>query len=299
MTTPVQQIEAVIAFADVSHSTMLYERLGDQAARSAIAQCIAIMSQATEKFRGTVIKTIGDEVMAAFRSADEAAAALTLMQEEITDKLSVQGIPLAIRAGFHIGVVLLENGDVFGDAVNTAARVAGQAKAGQIMTTGATVERLSPLWHESTRQIDQATVRGKRDPIALYDLVRRREEATQVMAAVQFGRLQIDARLVLRLGPVQDVVGPEKRGATLGRGDQNDLIVRNQLVSRVHARIEYRRGRFVLVDQSVNGTFVARSDGPQAWVQRDEHILEGSGVIGLGQEVREGDVEAVSYRIED
>jgi adenylate cyclase len=295
-----QQIEAVIAFADVSRSTTLYEKLGDLKARTAIAQCIAIMTEATQKHRGVVIKTIGDEVMAAFRTADDAADALALMQEEITDKMSVEGFPLAIRAGFHMGMMLLENGDVFGDAVNIAARVAGQAKAGQIMTTGATVDRLSPAWREASRQVDETTVRGKRDSIALFDLVRKREEATRMISTAQFIRsLDVD-RLVVRCGSVEAVVGIDQPGVTLGRADGNDIIVREECVSRLHAKIEHRRGRFVLVDQSVNGTFVSAPDAGRTWVRRDEHILTGHGVIGLGREVGtgEGDAAAVTYRVE-
>lgn len=295
-TSMVQRIEAVVAFADVAHSTSLYERLGDAKAREAIARCIQIMSEATREFDGVVIKTIGDEVMSTFRMADQAAAALTRMQERITDALTVEGHPLAIRAGFHFGPMILENGDVFGDAVNTAARVAGQAKAGQIMTTGHTVDLLSPTWKETARQIDHSTVRGKRDPIALFDLVRRREDATRMMPLAMVTHLLNQKRLVLRLGATEAVVSSEGN-AMLGRGDRNDLIVLDELVSRAHARVEYRRGRFVLVDQSVNGTCVVQRDGRRAWVRRDEYVLEEGGIIGLGREVQVGDALAITFEL--
>jgi class 3 adenylate cyclase len=291
-----QQIEAVVAFADVSHSTSLYERLGDAKAREAIARCIEIMTEATLEFEGVVIKTIGDEVMSTFRTADQAAAALTRMQEKITDALTVDGYPLAIRAGFHFGPMILENGDVFGDAVNTAARVAGQAKAGQIMTTGHTVDQLSPAWKETARQIDHSTVRGKRDPITLFDLVRKREDATRMVPLAVFSQLLSQKRLTLRFGPDEAVVSSEGN-AMLGRGDRNDLVVLDELVSRAHARVEYRRGRFVLVDQSVNGTCVVQRDGRRVWVRRDEYVLEDAGIIGLGREVDEGDALAISFEL--
>jgi adenylate cyclase len=289
-----QQIEAVVAFADVAQSTSLYERLGDAKAREAIARCIEIMKAATAEFGGFVIKTIGDEVMSTFRTADDAAGALTRMQENITDSLTFDGHPLAIRAGFHFGPMILDNGDVFGDAVNTAARVAGQAKAGQIMTTGHTVERLSPEWKDTARQIDHSTVRGKRDPIALYDLVRKREDATRMIPLAHFARAISQKRLVLRLG-VKEAVVTSEGNATLGRGDRNDLVVLDELVSRMHAKVEYRRGRFVLVDQSVNGTCVVQRDGRKTWVRRDEFVLDEGGVIGLGREVDEGDALAISF----
>jgi adenylate cyclase len=294
MSSDAKQIEAVITFADITGSTGLYERFGDQRASEAIAECIGIMSEATTHYRGFVVKTMGDEVMSAFRNPDNAVAALVRMQEEITDKRSLEGIPLRIRSALHFGTVLFNGSDFFGDAVNTAARVVAQAKPGQILTTGDTFDRLSAEWQAAMRRIDETTVRGKRDPIALFDLVRRKEEATVVMAAPGLV-VREQAKLVLRLGGEQIVIDIAKAGATLGRGDGNDLVVRNELVSRLHARIEWRRGRFVLVDQSVNGTFVAGNGEASAWIRRDEHTLDGHGVIGLGREVTADDPEAIAY----
>jgi adenylate cyclase len=208
----VKEVQLAIAFADVSQSTKLYERLGDQKARSAIAACVTAMSEGTVKYGGTVIKTIGDEVMSTFPDADSAADALAFMQEEITEGMSVDGIPLAIRAGFHYGPALLEKGDVFGDAVNTAARMAGQAKAGQIVTTGATVDHLSETWQASTRQIDRSTVKGKRDPIALFEVIWQREDVTRMVTAA-FSTTLDSGRLVLRVGAVEAVVDAEHNSA--------------------------------------------------------------------------------------
>jgi adenylate cyclase len=293
----VKEVQLAIAFADVSQSTKLYERLGDQKARSAIAACVAAMSEGTAKYGGTVIKTIGDEVMATFPDADSAADALAYMQEEITEGMSVDGIPLAIRAGFHYGSALLEKGDVFGDAVNTAARMAGQAKAGQIMTTGATVDHLSDTWQASTRQIDRSTVKGKRDPIAMFEVLWQREDVTRMVTAT-FGHTGEAGRLVLTLGALEAVVDTDHPGVGMGRGDQNELVVRNSLVSRLHARVEFRRGKFVLIDQSVNGTFVRKNGGDELLVRRDELVLEGTGVIGLGQALEPDQPDAIVYKLE-
>lgn len=293
----VKEVQLAITFADVSQSTKLYERLGDQKARKAIADCVQVMSEATTKYGGTVIKTIGDEVMSTFPDADAAADAVAFMQEEITEGMSIDGIPLAIRAGIHFGPALLEKNDVFGDAVNTAARMAGQAKAGQIMTTGATVDMMSETWQASTRQIDSSTVKGKRDPIAMFEIIWQREDVTRMVTAT-FGQHDTTGRMTLKVGAVEAVVDAEHNAAGMGRGDQNELVVRNSLVSRLHARIEYRRGKFVLIDQSVNGTFVRKTNGAETLVRRDEMILDGSGTIGLGQPLGPGDTDSISYELE-
>src|SRR5579884_146122 len=132
-----KDIELAILFADVVGSTRLFESMGDLRARDMIATCIDVMRAATEQHRGTVIKTIGDEVMSTFPTADDALNAAGQMQRQIAahTELRVEGQPVAIRIGCHFGPVVLEARDVFGASVHTANRMTSQAKAGQIMTT--------------------------------------------------------------------------------------------------------------------------------------------------------------------
>ena len=293
-----QETQLAILFADVCGSTKLYDTLGDVKARSTVARCIQLMTEATESEGGTLIKTIGDEVMTTFKSADDAAAAATDMQEAISGGLVVDGRPIAIRVGFHMGPVLLEEGDVFGDAVNLAARMAGQAKAGQILTTAATVQLMTPLWKASTRQIDRAAVKGKRDQIDVYEVIWQGEEMTRMVTpAWASAAAEHTAKLKLKLGENRVEVSEDLTQVTLGRAEQNDLVVVGDLISRLHARIEYRNGRFILTDLSTNGTYVVDKGGTQTFVRRDSHDLKGSGMIGLGKVPQAASSEAVSFTI--
>jgi class 3 adenylate cyclase len=72
-------VSLVILFADISGSTRLYELLGDVRARERTSRCISILTEVTRRHRGTVIKTIGDEVMSTFPSADAAVQAAWAM----------------------------------------------------------------------------------------------------------------------------------------------------------------------------------------------------------------------------
>ena len=89
------------------------------------------------------------------------------------------------------------------------------------------------------------------------------------------------------------------KGVTLGRGDDNDLTVKGNLISRLHARIELNRTRFVLIDQSTNGTFILRDDGEEIYVRRDSAQLSGSGVIGLGRVATPGTPLAIEFNCKD
>ena len=287
-------VQLAVLFADVSGSTQLYDTLGDIRARNIIARCISVMTAATYRHGGTLVKTIGDEVMTTFPNATAAAEAACEMQEGITGGMVVEGRPLAIRVGFHFGSTLCEEADVFGDAVNLAARLANLAKSGQILTTGVTVEHLTGPRRTSCRQVDLAWVRGKRERIALHEIVWRAEDAT-IMRAPWATDRRAGGKMALAAGSTRLELHDGHPSITIGRADQNDLVVRQPVVSRLHARIEYRNGRFVLTDLSANGTYVLRDDGDSTYVHRDNLELSGSGKLGLGEAVLPGSLTSVRF----
>ena len=69
----------------------------------------------------------------------------------------------------------------------------------------------------------------------------------------------------------------------LGRDQRNRIVVNHPRVSRLHARLELRKGKFILSDQSTNGTYVYQVDHKMVLLRQDEIILDGEGYISLGQ----------------
>jgi adenylate cyclase len=275
-------VSLTIVFADISGSTHLYEMLGDVRARERTSQCLSILTEVIQRHGGTVVKTIGDEVMSTFPSADTAVRAACAMQESVAAQVVPGETALDIRVGLHYGPALVELGDVFGDAVNVAARIVALAKARQILATHQTVETLSPLLRAATRHTDRAPVKGKQAEIDVYEVIWREEDLTR-MEGQQIPLADSQARLQVRFREKELEVNHSRPVVTIGRGQQNDIIVLDALASRLHARIEYRRGKFILLDQSTNGTYVLIDEGEKAYLRREEFILRGSGVISLGR----------------
>jgi len=290
-------------FADVVGSTQLYEQLGDDKAREMVGRCLTIMREATEASNGTVIKTMGDEVMSTFPTADDAMNAARRMQEQISTapELVHDHGHVAIRIGCHFGPVVQEQRDIFGSAVHIANRMTSQAKAKQIITTLSTVERLSPEWRSIARQIDVATVRGKADEVILFEVLWQPEEATSMLPTVPWSKNPNarPKRLSLRYQGKEILVGEGRKSVTLGRAEDNDLVVKGNLISRLHARVEASRDKFTLFDESTNGTFVRTDSGEEIFVRRDSTQLTGEGVIGLGRAAQPGTALAVHYVVEE
>lgn len=303
MSTGAEQ-ELAILFADVVGSTQLYEGLGDVRARDVVQECLEVMRQATEHYGGTVIKTMGDEVLSTFPSADDALHAANQMQQRIssTVRAGADDHPVAIRIGCHYGSVVTEDRDIFGAAVHTANRMTSQAKAGQVLTTSALVSELSPQWKALVRQIDVATPRGQSDEVAVFEVLWQPDEATSMLPAVEVGAKEPKATLSLHLrfgGQELRLGAGERQSVSMGRADENDVVIKGNLISRVHARIDATRQRFVLVDESTNGTFVQQDDGEEIYVRRDSAVLQGRGIISMGRVAARGTPLAIEYSIEE
>jgi len=275
-----------ILFADITASTRLYETKGDTIARKITSKCIQLLSQVTLKYQGRVIKTIGDEVMCVFPDAEKAATAAMKMHEIVDENQHVFGYPLTIQVGFHYGQVIEEEGDVFGDAVNLAARMAGQAKASQTVLSKETLLTLSPMSQQNARLLTRTIIKGKQDPIDIYELTwGETEDLTIVAHKSQMEPLKKFKHFIevsngdktIKLNEISEKI-------SFGRGVQNDIQVEQTKASRIHATIEIRGEKFIFTDKSTNGSYVLM-DNKQYFIRHDEVLLKKSGVISLGQKI--------------
>lgn len=295
--TSTQQFHAIL-FADVSGSTRLYETLGDRAAKQAINGLLERMAGVAARYSGVLVKTIGDEILVRFPTAERGVSAAIAMQEALAEDHSAP-VRLQMRMGLQFGPVLLESGDVFGDAVNVAARMSAIARAGQIITTQETVATLPAELALRTRLFDTTSVKGKQDQLVVYEVMWEEEANATVFVASTAPGLKPAAdaqpRLVLRY---QDQERGLDLGAGLGigRAETCDLVVESPLASRLHARIESRRGKFVFIDQSTNGSYVRSEDGNVVYLRREELPLWGRGEISLGEDFGDDGSHVIAFR---
>jgi class 3 adenylate cyclase len=278
-------------FADVTGSTRLYESLGDENANRIIGKVIDVMAKITEGYQGYVIKTIGDEIMCRFPSANDCVRAAIDCQEEITAGIQGEDVEISIKVGLHFGpAILMEDGDVFGDAVNVSARMAGIAKGAQIITTQDTVSLLDADLQDMSRQFDKTVVKGKEEEIIVYQVVwEESDDVTRIEINTGQEEEEVKYLSLEYQGNETKMASDDHRTFVIGRGVQSDLMCKTRLASRTHATLEYRRGKFTLSDQSSNGTFVQTDDGESIFLRRQELMLWGSGYISLGEEVSKED----------
>ena len=278
-----QVSEVSVLFADVSGSTKLYETAGDAVAHAAIEKCVNLMREKTLNAKGRVVKTIGDEVMSAFPTADAAADAAIEMQSAISELPPVGGTQIGIRIGFNHGPVVERDGDVFGDAVNLAARLAGVATKGQIITARDTVMLMSPMLKAATRAITTIQVKGKAQEIQVYELIWQQSEDMTTLASQKSVYKPKNAKLRLLVQGTELVLSAERPAVALGRDAAADLVIKERMASRAHGKIERRLDKFILTDHSANGTFITIEGDKEIVLRREEFTLRGHGWIAFGQ----------------
>lgn len=288
-----------ILFADVSGSTRLFETHGDVEARRLVGGVLIALAEVAARHGGRVVKTIGDEIMCTFPGPLHGLLAATDMQRRIKGDADFARDNLAIRIGLHHGEALVEDNDVFGDAVNTAARMADKnlARRDQIVSTKSTVEGIAHTTGLRVRSLGSVHVLGKQAPLEIVDVLWQEDLApvTTVQRLMQPTGAAAGLRLMLRF---KSQVFEVEEGASfsIGRDPASSLVVETEWVSRNHALIEWKRGYFMLADRSTNGTWLKIGDDDELLVHRDETHLRRSGTISLGQAHLGGDADFVYFQ---
>jgi len=287
-------------FADVAGSTAMYENMGDDLARERISKALNALISITRRHNGKLVKTIGDEILVYFTDVDMAVFAAQAIQETMEDDRSPETIGVSIRIGMQYGSTILENDDIFGDTVNVAARVAGMAKARQILCTQeiAFMVKNAEL-SNNMRPYDRLRVKGRNEQLDVYLFAWEQEgDITNMATASSFtnpARSEQVRNLTLKYDGENNAIPADTTSFILGRGKDCELIIKGDLISRHHSRIEHRRGKFIITDQSTNGTFVRTSEGQEVFLRREEFTLFGSGYISLGKKVDTDDPNVIHF----
>ncbi len=285
--------QCAVLFADISGSTRLYEELGDAQALARIDACLRLLRDAAMEFGGRVVKTTGDGLMCAFDQAEAALDAGRFMQVRLAEQAALGGPKLAIHVGCHYGPVLESGGDLYGDCVNVAVRVVGLAKPGQVIATQEAVARTGERLRERIRMLDHVAIKGKREPLAIFELAWQESEDLTALGTHLEERA---SRLKLVFGSRELWYdGSSGNALILGRDAACEIVVVHPRASRQHARIEKRGDKFLLVDHSSNGTYVLMAEERDICLRREELVLRGHGRIAVGHRVSDEDAVLVEF----
>ncbi len=162
----------IILFTDIEGHTAIMQRLGDERGREVLREHERITRAALRDHGGHEVKTMGDGFMASFSSAQKAlecAIALQRSIEQANRESQIVNREFLLRVGINAGEPIAEDGDLFGNAVIAASRIAGLSQGGEILVANVVRELTAGKGFLFSDRGDHA-LRGFEDPVRVWQL---------------------------------------------------------------------------------------------------------------------------------
>ena len=278
-----------VLFADLRGSTALYEELGNANATLLVTRSVAALAETVSPSGGRLIKTLGDGLMALFEQpvgALQTAADMHACIERASGpaRRSTDIRPsraLRLQVSVAMGEVAEVDTDVFGDAVNVAARLLDHAGDGETLITDAVRQALPTRQRSRFRNLDWVHLRGRAEPVLVHVLGGKRGDAGAVTQFEVVAPHAEPGALHLTWAGKSRLLHAHELPIVLGRSAQSLIPLDDPRVSRVHARLDWHGASFHLTDLSFNGTTVRFDHRQTLALRRTECTLHGKGEIGL------------------
>ena len=297
--------EVTVVFADLTGSTGVFEVLGNVKATQVVTRLTDWIGKVCASKQGRVVKNLGDGVLMVFARNDDAIEAVIEMQRSHTERIKTwpDNAKMRLQVGLARGEVIEQDADFFGDAVNLASRLSDLSGPEQILGADSVIDQLAADSTVRVRSLGAMEIRGRNEACMVYRVEWQNEIPTDFftipaglmaspltgtvpqVGAIKLSWLDVEATFVSKVLPVY-----------LGRVAEAQFVVSDPRVSRLHARISWRAGKFHLEDVSSYGTWV-RFAGSSAVVslRRQECVLLVEGEIALGAPFEDFTVPTVAF----
>lgn len=267
---------ACVLISDITGSTQLYETASNQSALEQVSKVLARMRQIVETSGGQCVKSQGDDVLSFFETSEQAfQAAWEMLNESWPAGLSV-------HMGTYFGEIISHENDIYGSAVNTAARLSSLAKPGEILVGDLGYDNLSPESKSRLLMIGEIQLRGKASATRVYSCsVAELSEQTVIFGCAEKERSRGTELADLQLNDKSWQIS-EGETLTIGRSTDSDIVLQPAWVSRKHAALSIRRGQLEFTDHSSSGSLIRMANGSEVALHRRATLLNGSGAIFPG-----------------
>ncbi len=288
--------EVSILLADVTGSTSLYDKTSNSEALAQIQNYLGQIRRIVSSEGGNFIHSKGDDVLCTFK---EPLGAINAARAILTKN---QRSNLTIHAGLHHGEIIKTEDDIYGDCVNVCARLASLANPGEVLLSQLFVDQLSKPQQGSLRVLDDIKFKGKDEAIRVYSMQAESTSQHTEVGVLTFVSGDIgsgvEPEVIVELTYKGQVYSSsESSSVTIGRSDENDLVVAQPWVSRQHATISVMRNKAQLVDRSSGGTYITMGKNPELPALRETVLLIGSGTISPTLSTSSRKAEIIQFKV--
>ena len=298
--------EVTVVFADLTGSIGVFEALGNAKATQTVTRLTDWLGKVCVARGGKVVKNLGDGVLMVFAHSTDAIDAVSEMQRLHTERIKTwpDNLKMHLQIGLAQGEVIEQAGDFFGDAVNLASRLSDLSGANQIFASDTVINQLPADTLVRFRSLGAMDIRGRVENCMVHRIEWQSEVlsdfftvpaglgaspaaiSTQQIGSMALAWLDVEATFTSTELPIH-----------LGRVAEAQFVVSDPRVSRLHAKITWRAGKFYLEDISSYGTWVKFSGSADVVaLRRQECVLMVSGEIALGAPFGDFSVPTVSFK---
>jgi adenylate cyclase len=298
--------EVTVVFADLTGSTGVFESLGNAKATQAITRVTQWIGKVCTSQHGRVVKYLGDGVLMVFPNNIHAVDAVTDMQRVHTERIKTwpDKLKMRLQIGLARGEIVEQDGDCFGDAVNVAARLSDLSGPDQILVTDVVVDGLPPDTLVRSRSLGAMDIRGRNEPCVVHRIEWQNEVLSDFFTVPAGLTPSPFVKAVPQLGSISLSWLDQQASFTstqlpmyLGRVSDAQFVVNDPRVSRLHAKIIWRAGKFYLEDVSSYGTWVRfASSNAIIALRRQECALLIEGEIAMGAPFEDFTVPTVAFK---
>ena len=170
---------------------------------------------------------------------------------------------------------------------------------GQIITSKDTVDSLNPLFQSGYGEFNRISLKGKSEETIIYEaLWEKADDVTRMSTMIHFINA-VSLEQQMHLKNLNKVLSLRTQASVISRGQDArcDFVINSKRVSCLHAKTKFRRGKFVNIDQSTNGTFVKNSDNKEVYLRREALPLMGNGRISLGSKTGQENPHQIYFSV--
>jgi hypothetical protein len=266
--------------SDITGSTQLYDQTGNREALAHIDQMLTRMRAIVEAAGGVCVKSQGDDVLSYFDTCEAGFRASWDMLEESWPA------GLSVHQGMYQGEIIPHENDIYGDAVNTAARLSSLAKPGETLLGDNCYDALPDAARARLVMVGKLALKGKSTPTTVYGCsIAELFQQTVIFAQPEAERPgRTESVDVTYQGQTWTIAAGES--LSIGRSSDCDVVLGQAWVSRSHAVMSLRDWQLEISDHSSAGTVVVKDGGEQINLHRRGTLISGTGVIycGMGAE---------------
>ena len=250
------ETSAAICFSDIAGSTAYFARFGDLAGRQLQQLHFDLLEPSVAACGGRIVDTAGDGAVTFFPSASAAAAAMTGLQQRVTqaNMHRARDHQLVLRIGMHYGRVLTDGVLVTGDVVNTASRITTSAEPGEIRLSRELFQELDIAQRLLCRPLGEVTLKGVGRPMALMSLdwLDRGRFPTVVRVRETGELIELPRQDIVSFGRLDIIEGMAANDVVLSLPDP----MATRQISRWHFELRRGSGAYVLRSLTSNSTMV-------------------------------------------